>query len=89
MLCNHQDEILLETNISNDYHYDMHPELKIHKTCIACDLCRISCPEKAILTNGREYCVDHWNCTLCGICIELCPIECIKIIEADTERDIS
>ena len=47
--------------------------LHIGKTCISCDACRIECPEKAIITDGKDYVIDTWSCTQCGICVELCP----------------
>jgi Pyruvate/2-oxoacid:ferredoxin oxidoreductase delta subunit len=56
---------------------------QISKTCISCDSCRLICPENSIITNGREYAIDSWSCTLCGICTEVCPVDCIKLIEND------
>lgn len=53
-------------------------KLEINKTCISCDACRMVCPEKSIVTDGTEYAIDNWSCTLCGLCIEICPIDCIK-----------
>jgi ferredoxin len=57
--------------------------LEIIKTCISCDSCRLICPEKSVITNGADYAIDPWSCTLCGLCIEVCPEDCIKIIEKD------
>ena len=59
----------------------MVPILTISNICISCDLCAVVCPENAILSNGKKYVVDHWSCTLCQICIEACPVDCIKMIE--------
>lgn len=57
----------------------MYEKLEINNTCISCDSCRIACPESSIITNGEDYAIDSWSCTRCGICIEVCPIDCIKI----------
>ncbi len=52
--------------------------LEISPVCIACDNCKSVCPERAIVTNGTEYFIEKWSCTLCGLCVEVCPIDCIK-----------
>lgn len=52
--------------------------LEISSICVACDSCRLICPENAVVTNGQNYFIDSWSCTLCGLCIEVCPIDCIK-----------
>ncbi len=54
--------------------------LEITSVCIACDNCRAVCPENAVITNGKEYYIENWSCTLCGLCQEVCPIDCIKIV---------
>jgi electron transport complex protein RnfB len=59
-------------------------KLEIIKTCISCDSCRLICPEAAIVTDGKEYAIDNWSCTQCGLCIEVCPIDCIKIVKPKT-----
>jgi Na+-translocating ferredoxin:NAD+ oxidoreductase subunit B len=59
--------------------------LEIASICIACDNCRVVCPEKAIISNGKEYYIEKWSCTLCNLCIEVCPIDCIKIIEKNSQ----
>ena len=59
--------------------------LEITKTCVACDACRLICPEKSIITNGREFAIDNWSCTMCGLCIEVCPEDCIKVIKTTKE----
>lgn len=54
--------------------------LEISSICISCDNCRIICPENSISTNGLTYLVDTWSCTLCGLCQEICPVDCIKYV---------
>lgn len=56
-------------------------KLEINNTCISCDSCLQSCPEDAVISNGVDYAIDPWSCTLCGICIELCPPSSIKKIK--------
>ena len=64
----------------------MNKELKINKTCISCDSCRLICPENAIITNGEEYAVDNWSCTTCGLCFQVCPENCISLVEKKVEE---
>ncbi len=52
--------------------------LEISSICIACDNCKMVCPENAVISNGAEYLIDTWSCTICGLCIEVCPVDCIK-----------
>lgn len=56
-------------------------KLEVTTICISCDNCRLVCPENAVITNGVNYFIDHWSCTLCGLCLEVCPIDCIKETE--------
>lgn len=65
----------------------MLPQLNIGSTCISCDHCRLVCPESAIYVVDKKYEIDHWSCTLCNICVELCPAACIKMTEADSLSD--
>jgi Pyruvate/2-oxoacid:ferredoxin oxidoreductase delta subunit len=59
----------------------MFEKLEINNMCIACDSCRVICPENSIITNGTKYGIDQWSCSGCGICIEACPTDAIKINE--------
>ena len=56
-------------------------DLKITNRCIYCDNCKLICPEKAILKYEDRHIIESWICTLCGLCIETCPVDCIKMIE--------
>jgi len=60
----------------------MNKQLEIINTCISCDACRTICPEVAIVTDGEKFAIDSWSCTLCGFCIEICPVDCIKLISS-------
>ncbi len=57
-----------------------HMRLEITPICVSCDACKLICPENAIISNGTNYHVDDWSCTFCGLCIEVCPVDCIKEI---------
>lgn len=57
------------------------PTLEITNRCISCDNCNLICPEDAIITDGTTYKVDQWACIFCNLCIEACPVDCIKLEE--------
>ncbi len=59
----------------------MIPTLEINSLCISCDNCFQVCPENSVLKSGKEYLIDPWSCTLCMICTEVCPVDCIKMIQ--------
>ena len=56
--------------------------LEISTICVSCDSCRLICPERAVITDGLDYVIDPFSCTLCGLCIEVCPVDCIKEVAA-------
>lgn len=54
--------------------------------CIACNMCAKACPSDCILVEGvklegekkksvSQYELDFTKCSLCGACIEACPVE--------------
>jgi len=56
--------------------------------CVACSLCEVVCPPKAITIDGaeteryierepEEFTIDMLRCILCGLCEEVCPKEAI------------
>lgn len=57
--------------------------LEIKSSCIDCDNCRLFCPEQAIHLFDQTYHIDQWACTLCAVCIEICPVDCIKMINPE------
>ena len=61
-------------------------QLKITNRCISCDNCRLICPENSVFVQSKEYFIDNWSCTFCKLCVEICPVDCIK--EHDDELDI-
>lgn len=58
----------------------MYPYLEINNTCIQCDNCKLVCPESSIFSDEDSYAIDSWSCTLCNICVAICPIDCIKLV---------
>jgi NADH-quinone oxidoreductase subunit I len=56
--------------------------------CVACSMCEVVCPPKAITIDGgetdryierepEEFKIDMLRCILCGLCEEVCPKEAI------------
>ena len=64
----------------------MLPVLKIHSSCISCGNCKLICPEKAIVKVNNKYVIETWSCSLCHLCTEICPIDCIKLQEPSKEE---
>ncbi len=55
-----------------------------YKKCIKCMTCWVYCPDSAYSVNKKGYPVcDYRICKGCGICVNLCPVKCIK-----RERDL-
>ena len=65
----------------------MIPKLEINNLCISCDNCRLLCPEDSIFKMANSYIIETWSCTLCQICIEICPVDCIKFITTKAENE--
>lgn len=57
----------------------MLPYLEIAERCVQCDNCRLICPEDSVQKDDKGYSIDTWSCTLCNLCVEVCPVDCIKI----------
>ncbi|MDB2592252.1 YfhL family 4Fe-4S dicluster ferredoxin [Gammaproteobacteria bacterium] len=60
--------------------------LKIHSTCVNCDVCEPACPNQAIYQGDQYYHIDPDKCTECvghyeePECQALCPVEdCITL----------
>ena len=60
--------------------------------CIACKSCERACPSACIIVEGvkktdgpgktvSEFRLDFGTCSVCGLCIEACPVKPVKAIE--------
>ena len=50
--------------------------------CIHCLLCWVYCPDSSILVKDEKmvgFALDY--CKGCGICAEICPADCIEMVE--------
>jgi len=56
-------------------------KLEINNSCIPCDACNSVCLSNAIFSTGREVAIDNSICTRCGLCLEICPADAIKMRE--------
>lgn len=66
----------------------INPETKTHK-CIACEMCARICPSQLITLEGvkligakqkvpLKYVHEHQYCSLCGLCVEVCPTAALE-----------
>ncbi|MBI4643142.1 MAG: NADH-quinone oxidoreductase subunit I [Deltaproteobacteria bacterium] len=64
------------------------PETQTHR-CIACEMCSRICPSQLIAVEGAKfpgekqkrgvkYVHEHYYCSLCGLCIEVCPTTALE-----------
>jgi len=64
------------------------PETKTHR-CIACEMCSRICPSQLITVAGTKfpgekqkratkYIHEHQYCSLCGLCVEVCPTTALE-----------
>lgn len=52
------------------------------KACTKCLTCWLYCPESAMIASEGEFTgVDLDHCKGCGICVEVCPVKCITMVE--------
>lgn len=57
--------------------------------CIACKLCEVACPARAITIESKmeqdgsrrttKYEIDMFKCINCGICEEACPVDAVVV----------
>jgi len=66
----------------------INPETKTHR-CIACEMCARTCPSQLISVEGAKfpgekqkravkYIHEHYYCSLCGLCVEVCPTSALE-----------
>lgn len=70
------------------------PETQTH-TCIACEMCARICPSQLITVEGTKfpgekqkratkYLHEHQYCSLCGLCVEVCPPAALEFSQVYT-----
>ena len=65
----------------------MKKEIKISKNCNHSETCRVFCEENAIVKVGDQFIVDAFSCSLCGICLEVCPSSSISLEESSFQLE--
>ena len=60
----------------------MKKEIKISNNCNHNETCRVFCEENAIIQVGDHFFVDSLSCTLCSICLDVCPTNAITLKES-------
>ena len=64
------------------------PDTQTHR-CIACEMCSRICPSQLIAVEGAKfpgekqkrgtrYIHEHYYCSLCGLCVEVCPTTALE-----------
>ncbi len=62
------------------------PEVDEDK-CTDCLLCWIHCPDSAIaVKDGKRAEFDFAHCKGCGICAEVCPVDCIEMKKEESHE---
>jgi ferredoxin len=54
------------------------PEID-NEVCKKCNLCKLSCPVRAISVNNAVYSIDKRKCVRCMCCHEVCPYKAIGV----------
>jgi 2-oxoacid:acceptor oxidoreductase delta subunit (pyruvate/2-ketoisovalerate family) len=58
------------------------------KACTKCLICWLYCPESAMMVADGEFMgVDLDHCKGCGICEQVCPSNCITMVEEGQLRE--
>lgn len=52
----------------------------LHQNCTGCRMCYLLCPEGCISGSKKTYDVNLDYCKGCGICVEVCPVKDIVMV---------
>jgi len=48
--------------------------------CVKCMRCFLVCPDGTIDKSGEALEIDYDFCKGCGICVNECPVKCMKMV---------
>jgi Pyruvate/2-oxoacid:ferredoxin oxidoreductase delta subunit len=52
----------------------------INDNCNGCGVCRIGCPENAIVGKKKKpHVIDTNNCIKCGVCRNVCKFDAVDV----------
>jgi len=82
-----RQKIAITPNFRGHTELALDPETKTHR-CIVCLMCQMDCPSSCITVVGEKregvkglvltaYHLDFTKCSLCGICVEVCPTQAL------------
>ena len=83
-----RQKIQMSPNYRGYPRFIIDPETKSHR-CIACEMCSRICPSQLITVEGAKfpgekqkrgtkYIHEHYYCSFCGLCIEVCPTTALE-----------
>ncbi len=56
--------------------------------CINCHQCWIFCPDTSIISTDQTITgIDYDHCKGCGICVQVCPVKCIELVDEKSVVD--
>jgi NADH-quinone oxidoreductase chain I len=78
-----REKLVITPNFRGHTELVRDPETGLHR-CIVCMMCEKDCPSGCIIVVGEsrkgvkgkvltDYRLDFTKCSLCGICVEVCP----------------
>ena len=61
----------------------------LFQSCMKCNHCidHFGCPAM-VMQNGKVV-IDDNACTLCGLCIDVCPNDAIRWVAVETEKELT
>jgi len=82
-----REKITISPNLRGHTELVRDPQTGSHR-CIVCMMCDQDCPSNCITVRGEkregvkgkvltEYLLDFTKCSLCGICVEVCPTKAL------------
>lgn len=83
-----KEKVQMSARYRGHTEFAINPETGSH-SCNACDTCARTCPSSLITVTGAKipgskkkravtYVIDYSLCSLCGLCVEVCPTNALK-----------